>query len=141
MTDDARSGSRWEPEHGGDEAAATPFAQPATSDPAWSAPAAVPPPPAPRKNRPLAVLTAAGLVLVGGAGGWAIGTAVAGGDNQSVQETSVDEPTGDPGVVPAPPGGGQLPDSDGDDRPDFGGRGGVPDHDGDDGPADDGDPA
>ena len=129
MTNDARSGSRWEPEPEREETAALPPVPPPTSDPAESAPVAVPPPPAPKKSRPLAVLTAAGLVLVGGAGGWAIGTAVAGGDNPS----TVDEPAG---VVPAPPGGAQLPDSDGDGRPDFGGRGGVPDDD-----RDDGDPA
>jgi hypothetical protein len=144
MSGDARSGSRWEPEHGHDEAVTPPAEDPPLgigSYPAWSGPAAVPPPPpAPTKNRRLAALTAAGLVLVGGAGGWAVGSAVSGGGSPSVQETSVDDPTGDDDVVPAPPGVGRLPDP--------GARGGIPDVDdddglvppgstGDDGPADD----
>ena len=124
MTNDAHSGSRWEPEQRREATAELPAAaQPPTAE------QAVPPVPQqmPKKRRPrAAALTAAGLVLVGSAGGFAIGSAAASPDAPTVEQTGTDG-------VPVPPGGGQLPDSDGDGRPDFGGRGSMPDVDGDDG--------
>ena len=150
MTNDAHSGSRWEPEHRRDETAELPTAaQPPaeqavppvlppvggnTAFPIWSGAAAVPPPLARnKKKRPLAALTAAGLVLVGGTGGWAIASAVVSDGNPAVEQTRTDDGAGTPDGVAVPPGAGQRPDSDSDGAPNFGGDGGRPAVGGDDG--------
>jgi hypothetical protein len=137
MTDTGHSGSRWEPEHRRDETAELRAWQPANAQQplvaddsahTWQAPSQ----PASKRKRPLAALTAAGLVLVGGAGGFAIGSAAASTDSATTLERgTTDGSSGTQDGFPVPPGAGQLPDADGDGIPDFGGGGGRPD--GDDG--------
>ena len=119
MTNDAHSGSRWDPEQRRHETAEQPaveHAVPLGPPPVGGSTGAVAPATALRKKRALAALAAAGLVLVGGAGGWAIGSAAAGTDTPAVVQ----------------PGTGGTPGPH-DREPDFGGRGGMPDLDRDDG--------
>src|SRR5215210_8489000 len=130
MTNEAHSGSRWELEHRRDGTAELPVAIGSTAHPTGTEPGAVPAPPARKRRRPLAALTAAGLVLVGGAGGWAIGSAAASTDTPAVEQPGTDGTTGTQEDVPVPPGG-EAPDRDGDRVPHFGGRGGIPDFDDD----------